>query len=179
MNEENISAKKIIEHLECHHEKSIKKTDQLNDVLINLRYEGKVSFGKNLKTIDEVVSFYDKELVHHIKLEKEIIFPFLTSHIPKLECVLNLLEGEHGDIGKNIRDLKSLSDELNRTKENVSRAKIIEKIMHTGTYFIFLVRHHIQAERESIYMAIKEELHENETKNLYDRICKMSCMERK
>lgn len=171
MIKKNILAKKIVKNLEHHHEKSMRKADHLHDALISLRYEGKVSFGKNIQIMKNVIQFYGKELLPHVEVEEKVVFPFLLTHIPRIACIIKLLQAEHGDIKRAIANMESTVEKLSKAKDNLSKAKAIEKITQTGTYFTFLVQHHIQAERESVYEAI-EQLHNTESKDLSRQISK-------
>lgn len=166
MMKKRTDSKNIVELLEKGHRYTLDKTYQMDEILTNLRYEGKASFGKNLKQADALMHFFNKELTEHVKLEEEVVFPFLERHLPKLESVIHLLKAEHEDFRRNLRSFQFSFGELSREK----RIERIEKIKELGTYLIYLLRNHIQAETESVYKVVDRELHSDEKRELAGKI---------
>jgi hemerythrin-like domain-containing protein len=166
MEKRKITAERIVAFLEEEHAHALDKTNRLHDVLTNLRYEGKPSFGKNVQAVDKLISFFDQKLVDHVHLEEKIIFPFLEIHVPKLESVIHLLRSEHQDFRRNLESFKVHFAKLSAQKNDNGRGSVIEKLQEVGTYLIYLLRNHIQAERESIYRMINRELRSDEKKEL-------------
>lgn len=163
-------AKDIVELLEKDHAATLQKTGRLQDVLTNLRYEGKLSFGKNVMEARELLKFFNREMVDHLTLEEQVLFPFLQTHIPKLEPAIHFFQAEHEDFKKNLVGFKLLLREILKEKDDIPRGKTIEKIRETGTYLVYLLRNHIQAESESVYKVLVRELRADEKKDLERQI---------
>ena len=172
MTQKQADPKKVADLLEESHANIINKTNRLNDILTNLRYEGKSSLGRNLKEAREILNCFNQELLPHIKLEDETLFPFLETYIPKLESVIHLLKAEHEDFKMNLRSFEFSLKEIARDNSDPKRAKTIEKIREKGIYLIYLLRNHIQAESESVYKLIDQELRPSEKKELEKRLSK-------
>src|SRR3989338_2371076 len=148
------------------HEGTVKTADELHTILTNLRYEGKHLLGRNLREIREILEYVDEELDCLIDTEEQVLFPFLRTHMPKLGSVLHLFGSEHEDFRKNLKIIQAQLDKLSREENGSNRAKIIERISETGTYLIYLIRNHIQAESKSIYKIIEHDLHASEKREL-------------
>lgn len=153
---------KILDFIEEDDAEALQRADRFEQVLTNLRYEGKPSFGKNLRQAHELLDFFNKELIEHVTQEEEVVFPFLKSHLPKLEPFTLLLESEHEDFRKNLEGFKFLLEEVRKEKSDCERIKLIEKIQSQGTYLIYLLRNHIRTEREVIYKLAQQELRPDE-----------------
>ena len=151
------------------HQDILKETKLLYDTLTNLRYEGKVNSGKNVREMKKILGFFSEKLIPHMKLE-DIIFSYLQTHIPKIESVIRVLEAEHKEIKVNLEVLEFLIHELEEEKSESKRTQTIEKLKDKGTYFIYLLEHHIQVEDESIFGTIDQELHIDEAKELLKKI---------
>ncbi|MBI4971035.1 MAG: hemerythrin domain-containing protein [Candidatus Omnitrophica bacterium] len=160
----------VVQLLEKSHDETFQRTDQFRDLLINLRYEGKLSLGKNLKQAEDVLKFFSQEHAGHMQFEEEILFPYLKSHVPKLEPVIYLLHAEHLDFKNNLKNFENLIGELSKERQESDRAVIFEKIRETGAYLIFLLRSHNQSESESVYKVIDRELHDDEKEELAEKI---------
>ena len=152
------------------HNIAIQKTEHLSDVVTNLRYEGKFSLGKNLKEIQKVIDFFSRHMKKHIQLEEEIIFPFLETHIPKLDSLTRLLCSEHKDFEKNFETLQFQLQTFSKVRTEPERGKAIEKLRDVGVYLAYLLRNHMQQENESVYKAIEKELRRNERKELEHQV---------
>jgi len=148
------------------HQKVLVKVEQLDRALTNFQFEGKSSQGRNLKRIRSVLKFFQEELIDHIELEEQIVFPFLESHIPKLELVIQVLRSEHEDLRRNLGDLQLFLNVLSDGKSQTTHSKIVHKILETGTYLIYLLRNHIRIEDKSVYEAVDRSLKFNEKKQL-------------
>ena len=162
----------LVQTLEHNHEEAFQKTDQFYDVLVNLRYEGKASFGKNMKEAEDVLKFFHGEHTRHMKLEDDVLFPFIKAHVPKLEPVIHLLHAEHEDFKRNLQSFECEINELVKEKDESDKVRILEKIREIGTYMIYLLRSHNQSESNSIYHVIDHELHEDEIRELQDQIAR-------
>lgn len=128
--------------------------ENLEKVLVHLRYEGKVHRGKNIKNAKQTMEALSKTLKKHRNFQEEIIFPYLLVHIPKHESVIQFLRLDHQTIRKSKVRLYRLLERLSEQKPD----GLESKILGLGIYLIYLVRHHIELERSSIHKAVKHEL---------------------
>ena len=153
------------------HVEILRQTDRLSRVLTHLRYEGRPYLGRNIKEAKEVLEFFEHPFVKHLELEEEVIYPFLETHVPKFAAVISLLRSEHVDIRNKLQHMKSLFRKISTGRQSSTRGNWIDEIEATGTYFIYLLRNHMQTESESVYKAIVRELGNDEIKRL-ERIIK-------
>ena len=65
MAKKNNSSKEVLAPMEHTHSNFFNKIDHLYDALNNLHYEGKISFGKNIKVIEDVVKYFKKQVYPH------------------------------------------------------------------------------------------------------------------
>ena len=148
------------------HKDLIEQTDRLNNILINLRYEGKTKVGKNLKEVWDILAFFEKEVRVHVDTEEKFLFPFLKTHVPRLDPLITLFRAEHEDFQKHLRRFRLTMEELCGERGDGDRATKIDKVREVGTYLIYLLRQHLAAEGESIYKAVYHELHPEEREEL-------------
>jgi hemerythrin-like domain-containing protein len=156
--------------LEEEHRESFRETEKLSDVLTNMRYEGKLSFGKNLKEANRLRIFFNRVMNHHAEMEEKILFPFLERHVPKMETVIRLLRSEHSDFEKTLKEFNALLRAMAGEKDSVKRSLLMEKLQEIGTYLIYLLRHHLHNENESVYKTISRDLNQNEKEILVRKI---------
>ena len=130
--------------------------NQLDDALSKLCYEGKVQFGRNLNEVQGVLGRLEGDLDQLMNYEENFLFPFLVTHIPRLEPLITLLISEHEDFRKILESLKQSLRRLSRQDEGgrIDRTKIKEE----GAYLICLLRSHLWVENDKIYRAAHEEL---------------------
>ena len=165
-----MAKKETISFLRESHDDALENADRLHDLVTNLRYEGKFSVGKRLREVRKIIEFFNRELLKHVELEEEVIFPFLEAHIPKLESIINLLHAEHEDFKLNLENFQFQLLALLKAKNDAERAKVIEKVREKGTYLTYLLRSHIHEENASVYQAIEQQLRQNEKKELERKI---------
>ena len=152
------------------HRDVLQETNRLYDALTKLRYEGRPSLGRNLKGARKALEFFNQDLSQHVKLEEEILFPFLETHVPKLESVIHLLQAEHRDFKKNLENFEFLLRQFVKRKCKPNCGDVIEKIREIGIYLVYLLRSHAQAESESVYKVIDRELRSDERERLKKQI---------
>ena len=162
--------KDVVEFFEAEYKEVLNKLDQLSEATKNLRFEGKLSYGKNIKEVEEVIKFLEKKLYQHIALDEKIIFPFVEAHIPKLEPILRFLRAERNEFKINLEVFESLFKKLKGGKMEPQQHKIVEELREKGIYLVCLMRNHIQTENESVYKTIDQQLREDEKKELLRRI---------
>lgn len=129
----------------------LSKADYFSQLLIRLRYEGKVSFGRNLREIKTTVRFFKNCFKQYVRLKENVIYPFLISHVPKFEPVIFLLLSECRDLGSKLKQLDVFSRQTAALQANSERLKQLGQLESAGLYFIFLLKHHLLSEAESIY----------------------------
>ncbi len=156
----------VLKPLREDHEAALDLIEGFDGALVGLQFEGKTSLGRHLKQIRTIIDFFLKRFTKHTKLEEQIIFPYLASHIPKLNSVLQLLCSEHEELRKSIKELELLVDIFSNNISRIDQAKTIQKIREISTYLIYLLRHHIEVEHTGIYQMIDSELRQNEKKEL-------------
>ncbi|MEI7998118.1 MAG: hemerythrin domain-containing protein [Candidatus Omnitrophota bacterium] len=163
---QNITIRNIIAIFERESQDVLGMLDDLEEAIKNLQYEGKVSWGKNTKAIEKVVSFLRKKLLEHIQLDEDVIFPYAQKHIPKLESMIYFLRAERNEFKQNLENFELLFKQLRLEKNNQRQQKIIDQLKEKGIYVICLVRNHIQTEIESVYKSMDTQLHQDERKIL-------------
>lgn len=143
------------------------QADQLEATVVNLRFEGKVHFGKNIKSVMSSV----KSLEHWIKLffdvQDRIVFRFLKSHIPKTESMLSFFQSEHNQLKQGLVNIDEAVELVAKTKSPVNRTRIIAELKDRGVYLSCLLRKEIEVECESIHRMISQELKPDERGDLY------------
>ena len=162
--------KKLAELLEGEETGTLQKIERLQEILVNLRYEGRHRLGKNLKEADEVLAFFNGELAEHVELEEKVIFPFVKSHVPKLEALILMLSSEHEEFRRNLRSFEFWLGELAKEKANLDYGRLIEKVRETGNYLTYLLQNHLQEESEILYRVADQEFRSGEKRELVRRI---------
>ena len=143
--------------------------DRLHRVFHDLRYEGKIHFGENLKEMKETVRVLKKKLFELMYDEEKFLFPFLILHVPRLQPLICLLLSEHQDFKRSLKNLRI--ELLNLGKKTGEGSHIlIQKINDEVTYFICLLRSHLWMENKNIYRVINRELNSNEKDKLLMRL---------
>lgn len=162
MSHEILGLKNMAEFLETDHTEILEKIDQLKGAMVNLRFEGKVSYGKNLKVVEELLTILDSKFLKRLQLMEGILYPFIESHIPKLDPVLRLLKAENKELKVNLEVMIFLLDQIKAEKIDMNQAKFIEQLKDKVTYLMYLLHNHFEVEAASVYKVIKEDLHEDE-----------------
>lgn len=150
---------------------TLEKIERLREILTNLRYEGRHRLGKNLRQAEEVLDFFNGELMEHVDLEEGVVFPFIKNHIPKLEPLILLLSSEHEEFKRNLRSFEFWLNELAKGRANLDHGRLIEKARETGNYLTYLLRNHLQEESEILYRVADQELRFSEKKELRRQVC--------
>ena len=151
------------------YQETLEKTKHFQNTLIHLQYEGKASRGKNVARIRKITGYFDHQVKKHIKQE-HIIFPYLKSHIPRLESLLFVLRTEHEDLKKNLFLFRSQLQSFVRNKKTRTQKGFIGKLKERGTYLIYLLQRHLAEENGLLYPAADRELSPGEKTELIRRI---------
>ena len=150
--------------------KALEEADRLYRVLNNLHYEGKAMVGKNVNEAREVLLFFRTELAEHVELEDKVLFPFLETHLPKLETLISLLRSEHEDFRRSCQDFELALMELVSERRDATQPGILERIRETGIYLVYLLRNHVHVEQEGIYKVAERDLRAEEKQELARRM---------
>lgn len=130
---------------------------RLTEDLARLRYEGKPSFGKNLKKTRASLALFLKHFQSDTDLEEKVVFPFLKKHVPKLSFMLQILEEEHGDLRRNVALLERLTRQLGK-KSAAQGSPVVDRLIQKGNYVHYFLRNHSSAENECVYRVLDSEL---------------------
>lgn len=155
-----------LSHLEKEHAKALKYAENLSGVMTRFHYEGKASFGKNMKMAQDVGDYFSAFVIKHMEFEEKSLFPFLENHIPRLEPVIQLLVCEHNDFREKLSQFNKALEKLNKRKSEPIDWKKVPSLIESGTYLVHLLRQHATAERTSFYKAVDKCLREDEKKEL-------------
>lgn len=164
------ASKKLVEVIEGDREDTLRKIRELREILVNLRYEGRHQLGKNLKAANGVLAFFKGELADHVEREEKIVFPFIQSHIPRLEPLILLLSSEHEEFRRNLRGFQFWLKELEKTKGNLDYGKLVEKVREMGNYLTYLLENHLEEESGILYRVADQELRADEKRELERRV---------
>lgn len=164
MTKENTDFTGVVALLKREHINFFKEIDRFHNSLNNLHYEGKVSLGKNTKAIEKTIKYFKDQVFPHVTFEEDVLFDFLSIHMPRLDPTLRFLRADHKEFKANFRNFESLFKKFKAEKNDLKRNKIQEKLRIKGVYIIFLMRNHIRLEDESICKAMDKEFHPEEKK---------------
>lgn len=147
-----------------HDKEMLEKVDDFQSAVERLNVEGKLSLGRNLNRIAQTVVFFKKDLDRHMAFEDRRLFPYLVTHIPRLEPVLTLLSAEHKDFRGGLRELDAWLTTVRHTGKIT--APMIWKIQQRGRYLALLLRSHLWEESQAIDKTANRVLHSEEKKEL-------------
>lgn len=154
--------------LEKDHKTTFKNLNLFYETLGKLRQEGKAGARRNLAQIGRLATFFQREIDGHMKEEERTLFPFLQSHIPRLEPMIYLLRSEHDDFRHCLKTLKKVLAKCPARKG--PGPVVMETLQDCGTYLTCLMRSHMWCESHSLYKAADEELRPSEKKELIREI---------
>ena len=163
-----------LSHLEKEHAKALKHAENLSGLMTRFHYEGKASFGKNMKMAQDVGDYFSAFVIKHMEFEEKSLFPYLESHIPRLEPVIQLLVSEHDDFRDKLSQFNKALEKLTKRKSESIDWKKVPSLIESGTYLVHLLRQHTTAERTSLNKAIDKYLREDEKKELSARLIRHS-----
>lgn len=142
------------------------KLNQFQDLLKRLQYEGKLTQGKNIQTVEGVLETLKLSYDAHKKIDDEVIFPFLDRHIPRINPFLRLLTAERVEFLALIKDCEALLQKFKNSRGQNTQPGILDQLGEKGIYAIALIRNHIQMEMENVYKVIDKELRPAEKNQL-------------
>lgn len=146
---------------ECDGKEILRYVEHFHKTLTHLRYEGKVSLGKNIKALRGTTKVLNALVKRHRYLQEKILFPFLERHIPKYETRIHFLRSDHQEIRKHSQRFTHFIQSLSK-KAAKDRPIDNGTIHESGVYFVCLLRHHIQLEEQAIHKVLKKDLKRHE-----------------
>ena len=164
----SVRSKSIFSILEKDHKRTFRNLNRFYEVLRNLRFEGKKNLGKNIGEIRKLISYFRREIEAHMREEEKILFPFLRTHVPRLETMIWLLLSEHEDFRNCLRQLRLSLSEFGKTGSDKDR--LIHGLHEQGTYLVCLLRSHMWVESHSLYKVADKELRLSERRKLIKQI---------
>ena len=165
MEKEIARTRKGLEGLRQNGEEILQELATLQHLLTNLRFEGKICLSKNLRLSLRSLEEIREKLEPLIEVEERTLFPFIEVHIPRLQSVLCVLEGEHENLRQSIRNLRALL-KGSLGKKNVRTNGHLRDICEAGIYLVYFLKQHFEAEESSIHRAARRELRRGEKKSL-------------
>ena len=170
MGKPKVASEYIVSRLQKNCAETVEMLENIKSALVKLRYEGKPSFGKNIKKTKGMLKFFNQELIRHSELEEKILFPFIKSHFPKLELKVHLLEMENEDFKKNVLRFSFLLNQTQKKNSGDRYGEWAQQVNDTGMYLAYLLRHHLKARSKCIDKVIERELREDEKRELGNRV---------
>ena len=152
--------------LEKDHKATFENINHFYALLEKLRYEGKSALGRNLAEANKAVAFFSREIISHMREEEKVLFPFIRTHIPRLEPMVCLLLSEHDDFRHCLKGLKKIL-QVCRNRHSMDA---VHTLCERGTYLVCLLRSHMWCESHSLYKAADNELKPDEKKRLVHMI---------
>ena len=161
-----LKEKKGPKFIEPSHQGLIQKMSQINRTLSDLRFEGKASEGKNLRRAEILLETFANELTADMEYEEKLLFPYLETHLPKIEFMIHVLQEEHEVLKKRLEGLGVALRAFSNVKNGEARVKQLEKIRKKGNYLNYFLHQHTWAEHESVYQVLETGLKHYEKNEL-------------
>lgn len=172
MKSRRFATQRISKLVELRNEEIFDVLQGFHEALINLRYEGRAALAKNLACIEHLLRFVRRNVIKHVEFEEFAAFPFLKTHIPKLEGVIQLLRSEHEDLVWSCQRFEFLIKEFSASAKTKACGRSLEKLEDAGAYLRHLLQSHMRVESQSIYKMAERELHLQEKQGLKKLIAK-------
>lgn len=141
------------------------ESERLHRALTHLRYEGKVHRLKNLEEVEKSTAALSVIFKRHRALQEKIIFPYLSTHIPRREPAVHFWESEHEGLEQNSKKLKKGILEFFKSDPVLTCGEIYE----AGIFYIAHLRHHVSFEIKNIRSLILSELRPDEKREIESR----------
>lgn len=159
-----MGTRNILHILEGDCRPTFRHLDRLSAALRDLRFEGAYNQKKNIREIGRLTRFFNGEVRRHMRLEERVLFPFIRSHIPRLDPILCLLLSEHQDFRNSLYALRVAVSASGRP--GLDKADLVQRIHENGTYLNCLLRSHFWLETQSLYRIVDKELKPTERARL-------------
>ncbi len=147
-----------------HDRRTFQRLENLSVALRHLGFQGKSVRGRNLKAASEALDVFEAGFLDHMRREELYLFPYLETHLPKIEPLVALLLAEHEDLRNCVRTFHTLLLRLRQAPR--AAPEILEIIRERSTYFSCLLHSHHWAELEMVGKTAQKELKADEKKAL-------------
>jgi len=171
-----MSIRALIHFFDCEEGEILTQADELYKILTHLRYEGKVSRGKNVKGAIQVMQGLRCLIAKHQELQEKVVFPFLVTHIPKHETFVRFLRADHQEMNASRLKLEAALRVLAKNLQEGFQSKSSQEL---GVYFVCLLHHHIQLENKWVHQAIQNELRKDEQMEVKKRVDRWQALHQK
>lgn len=137
------------------HERLGQAIELLDRCVFHLRFEGKQRTKDNIDRIRDHVNYLHDDMNRRMRYEEEVLFPFLSMHIPRIQPLFDLLRNDHLQFES---EFKELSDSV--------AAGIRSEILVHGDFLIGLLRSHWLLEGMEAIAPLQDELKRHEKDRL-------------
>lgn len=134
----------VIRILEKDHAEMLKISEKLEQIFVNLCYEGKPSFGKNVGEAQRTLKLLKPMLLGHLALEEKVLFPLAAERTPRLKSMVLFSRLEHQEFREQLKTIEFMLAGLLRSKDGLRRFESVEKIRDVGVYLVCLLRSHAE-----------------------------------
>lgn len=131
------------------------QAERLHRALTHLKYEGKLTLAKNLKEVKESAGALGVILKRHLGLQEKVVFPYISTHIPRYETTVHFLESEHEEIDRHCEKLLKAIREFQRSGSSLKNSG---EVYENGIFLVSLLRHHLNFELRNIRLLMGKEL---------------------
>lgn len=143
---------------------------ELERALTRLRYEGKVSFRRNVHDTLNVLRRLDGHAHEHTELQERVIFPYVTRRMPRLGPLTRLFSHEHQDLRRGIRHLRRALRGLESRGSTAARGQRIARLFQEGSELALAMRLHEEGERAAFLQRAWDHFRPDEKKEFLDRV---------
>lgn len=151
-------------------------TQEQNDVLTqcnefyqalnNLQYEGRISRTRNMQEIKKAIDMFHQRINPYIRIKETVLFPYLSTHVPKLEPILRFLSAEHVEIKSRFKSFERLFRKVCQNDDPADQQNNFAQLRAEGVYLFCLLRNHFQVQNSGIYLMIDQQLTQTEQLSL-------------
>lgn len=145
------------------HERIQQVLEDLKIFLDALTSEGTPVLTKNMKALRVISEKTGSLVLDRLEMEENVLFPYAQMHVPKLEMVTGILESEHENVRRALKDLKCALWE-SAAGPLIKSVNHLQKIKVKGYYLIYIVRDLLVKKEKSFYHVLNNELDEEEKK---------------
>ncbi len=160
----------LLKLLEKNHATFAAETDDLRAILHLFFHEGRAHYGKNVRRLDQRIQSLEIHLNTLMAYEEEALFPFVGTHIPRFQPLIEHLLIEHRDFRKLLNRLTRSLAFFKNKKESARQLKSVQRIREDGMYLVCVMQSHIWTEAKKMYQALNQELRPIEKERLAKRL---------
>lgn len=148
----------------------LQKSNYLLNRLEILNFEGKVYLRQKLQGLQSTIKEACDSFALYIKVEEEIIFPFLGMHIPRLAPHIHLFRRENVEITKTLKEIDRLLKLILSVQNTKERRKHMGILGEKTTFLHYLMVSYFELEDNNLYKSIGKELHADERDLLFRKL---------